>query len=114
MSEGIRVETAHNTPGDAKTLRIETTPEPTRTRRRSSGSDAGGSTGSSRPMVFDMNKSTTAILAIVMGLVFTLQVLALSQGAQEGNARLLTIAIAAGSGVLALLYFVISITRTNR
>jgi hypothetical protein len=101
MAEEIRVETVHNTPQDdgKTTLRLETTPLETRPVR-------------SRPMVFGMRKSTTAILAILMALIFTLQVLALSQG-QEGTGRMLTIAIAAGSGVLALLYFVISITDTR-
>lgn len=103
MNDGIRVETVHNTPqGDAKPLRIEVTADSPAVKQR----------GGSRPMVFGMRKSTTAILAILMAVIFTLQVLALS-GGQEGAGRLLTILIAAGSGVLALLYFVVSITRTD-
>jgi hypothetical protein len=104
MGDGIRVETVHNTQqGDAKPLRIDVTADSPALKRRGGGS---------RPMVFGMRKSTTAILAILMAVIFTLQVLALS-GGQEGAARLLTILIAAGSGVLALLYFVVSITRTT-
>ena len=104
MSDGIRVETVHNTPGDApKGLRIETTTKEAPPRRQG---------GRSRPMVFSMGKGSTALLAVLMALVFTLQVISLSQ-VQDGAGRMLTIALAAGSGVLALLYFVISITDTN-
>lgn len=97
MSEGLRIETAQNTPSSATT----------------SGAGAPRERGTSRPLVFGMSRSTTALLAIVMALIFTLQVLALSQG-QNGAARWLTVAIAGGSGVLALLYFVVAIRGPNQ
>lgn len=100
--EGLKIETTDNKPDD-RPARAARTAEPRR---------AGAA---SRPMVFGMSKSTTAILAIVMALIFTLQVLALSQGqGQTDAARWLTVAIAAGSGVLALLYFVVSISGRRR
>jgi hypothetical protein len=102
MNDQVRVETVHNTPGDGPKLRIETTTKEAPPRR----------SVRSRPMVFTMSKATTALLAVLMALVFTLQVISLSQGA-DGGGRFLTIALAAGSGVLALLYFVISITDTR-
>lgn len=100
MSEGLRIETAQNTPSGATAAPGRAPREP---RER----------GTSRPLVFGMSRSTTALLAIVMALIFTLQVLALSQG-QSGAARWLTIAIAGGSGVLALLYFVVAIRGPNQ
>lgn len=100
--EGLQIPTTDNKPDDrpARAPRADADRRPA---------------APSRPMVFGMSKSTTAILAIVMALIFTLQVLALSQGqGQTEGARWLTVAIAAGSGVLALLYFVVSIGGRRR